>query len=130
MITSCSHQHIPRRKKLRNRYLFVLSALLLLISAPLVGSQTRDPGEHFFQETFGDFKEELAIAKKENKKGILIFFEMDECPFCHRMKTTVLNKPEVQDWYRDTFRIFSVDIEGDVDITDFEFFISIIVNYK
>ena len=105
--------------KLRNRYLFVFSVLFLMISLPLAGAQTRDPGEHFFQETFGDFTEELAIAKEENKKGILIFFEMDECPFCHRMKTTVLNKPEVQDWYRETFRIFSVDIEGDVDITDF-----------
>lgn len=106
--------------KLRNRYLYVFTVLFLLISLPVTGSQTRDPGEYFFQETFGDFKEELGIARDENKKGILIFFEMDECPFCHRMKTTVLNKPEVQDWYRETFRIFSVDIEGDVDITDFD----------
>ena len=105
---------------MRNRYLTILGVLFLIFSLPVSSSQTRDPGEYFFQETFGDFQEELAIAKEENKKGILIFFEMDECPFCHRMKTTVLNKPEIQDWYRETFRIFSVDVEGDVDITDFE----------
>lgn len=105
---------------MRNHYPVVLSLVFLLISLPLAGSQSRDPGEHFFQETFGDFQEELATAKDENKKGILVFFEMDECPFCHRMKTTVLNKPEVQDWFRENFRIFAVDIEGDVDITDFE----------
>ena len=105
---------------MRNHHPFILSLLILLISLPAIASQTRDPGKHFFQETFGDFQEELAIAKDENKKGILVFFEMDECPFCHRMKTTVLNKPEVQDWFRNNFRIFAVDIEGDVDITDFE----------
>lgn len=104
---------------MRNHYPVIFSLLFLLISLPVAGSQTRDPGEYFFQETFGDFQEELATAKDENKKGILVFFEMDECPFCHRMKTTVLNKPEVQDWYRENFRIFAVDIEGDVDITDF-----------
>lgn len=47
-------------------------------------------------------------------------FEMDECPFCHRMKTTVLNRPEVQDYFRKHFLIFSVDIEGDIEITDFQ----------
>jgi thioredoxin-related protein len=36
------------------------------------------------------------------------------------MKTTILNQPEVQDYFRDHFRIFSVDIEGDLDITDFK----------
>jgi thioredoxin-related protein len=46
-------------------------------------------------------------------------FEMDECPFCHRMKSTVLNQPDVQDYFRGHFRIFAVDIEGDIEITDF-----------
>lgn len=92
---------------------------LLLWASSLLGSQTRDPGEHFFQETFGDFQEELTAARDENKQGILIFFEMDDCPFCHRMKTTILNQPEVQDWYRKHFKIFSLDIEGDVAMTDF-----------
>jgi len=101
-------------------YLSLLTLLALLISSAVSATQSRDPGEHFFQETFGDFQEELATAKEENKKGVLVFFEMDECPFCHRMKTTVLNQPDVQDWYRENFRIFAVDIEGDVDITDFD----------
>lgn len=104
---------------MRNHYPITCLFLLLLISLPAAGGQTRDPGEYFFQETFGDFQEELATAKDENKKGVLVFFEMDECPFCHRMKTMVLNKPEVQDWYRENFRIFAVDIEGDIGITDF-----------
>jgi thioredoxin-related protein len=83
-------------------------------------AETRDPYGHFFQDTFGDFTEELQLAREEGKQGVLIFFEMDECPFCHRMKQTVLNQPEVQDYYRKHFRIFAVDIEGDIEVVDFE----------
>lgn len=80
----------------------------------------RDPERYFFDETFGNFHEELDLARQDNKKAVLIFFEQESCPFCHRMKTTVLNQPEVQDYYKKYFHIFSVDIEGDLEITDFQ----------
>ena len=64
--------------------------------------------------------EELANAKDSNKKAILIFFEMDECPFCHYMKMNVLNQPEVQDFYRKNFLNITIDIEGDVEMVNFE----------
>lgn len=96
--------------------------LLLFVTSGIATSvaETRDPESHFFNETFGDFSEELATAREEGKKGVLIFFEMDECPFCHYMKTNILNRPEVQEYYRNNFLIFSVDIEGDIAITDFK----------
>ena len=96
-----------------------LLALLALPLGLLAASDPRDPYEHFFQPTFGDFQEELEEARAAGKKAVLIFFEMDDCPFCHRMKQQVLNRPEVQDYYREHFAIFSVDVEGDVEITDF-----------
>lgn len=74
----------------------------------------------FFDTTFGDFTEELEVAEEEGKKGILIFFEMEECPFCHRMKGSVLNQPDVIDYFKKHFRIFQVDIEGDIEMTDFD----------
>jgi thioredoxin-related protein len=99
--------------------------LLLFLSLLAAGSihaagAPRDPGQHFFNDTFGDFREELQHARDAGKKAILIMFEMDECPFCHRMKTTVLNQPEVQEYFRENFLIFAVDIEGDIEITDFK----------
>jgi thioredoxin-related protein len=104
------------------RTLSLLATLLAAIAAvpTATAAETRDPYRHFFQDTFGDFKEELQLAREEGKAGVLIFFEMDECPFCHRMKQTVLNQPQVQDYYREHFRIFSVDIEGDIEIVDFQ----------
>jgi thioredoxin-related protein len=79
----------------------------------------KDPYTHFFNDSFGDFSEELETAREQGKKGVLVFFEMDECPFCHYMKKNVLNQPEVQAWYRENFLLLAVDIEGDVEMTDF-----------
>ncbi len=98
--------------------LFLLA--LLLIGSQALGAEKRDPGSHFFDETWGDLQEEQATARTEGKQGILIFFELDECPFCHRMKRSVLNQPEVQDYFRKHFRIFTIDIEGDVEMVDFQ----------
>ena len=97
-----------------------MGALLLVLQAPLWAEVTRDPAQYFFDQSLGDFKEELATAREAGKDGLLLFFEMDECPFCYRMKTTVLNRPEVQDYYKEHFLIFPVDIEGDVEIVDFK----------
>jgi thioredoxin-related protein len=97
-------------------------AVLLLVSLALpalAAEPGRDPGEHFFNQTFGDFGEELQLARDEGKDGILLMFEMDECPFCHRMKTRVLNQPRVQDYFREHFLIFPVDVEGDIEVVDF-----------
>ena len=96
----------------------ILFALLCL--PVLVGAATRDPASYFFDQSLGDFQEELQNARDEGKKGILIMFEMDECPFCHRMKERVLKQTEVQDYFKANFLIFPVDIEGDVMITDFQ----------
>ena len=93
---------------------YLLFILLFLFS------QMASAEMSFFDQHLGDFAEELENAADENKKGILIFFEMDECPFCFRMKTTVLNQPEVIQYFKKHFLIFPVDIEGSVEMTDFQ----------
>lgn len=94
--------------------------LSLLFAGVASAAALRDPETHFFNQSLGDFQEELQIARDDDKQGLLLFFEMDDCPFCARMKRDVLNRPEVQDYYRAHFRIIPVDIEGDVEITDFQ----------
>jgi len=111
-----------------NRQLKIaITSLWLLIFANTVqaletpdNSTARDPYKFFFNETWGDFKEELAEAKAQGKKGVLLFFEMDECPYCHFMKLNILNQPVVQEYYRKNFLIFSVDIEGDLQIKNMQ----------
>lgn len=96
----------------------LLLVMLLVFSAGLL-AEPRDPYQHFFNESWGDFKEELVNAREQNKKAILVFFEMDDCPFCHYMKTHVLNQPQVQAYFREHFLNFAMDIEGDIEIVDF-----------
>ncbi len=100
----------------------VFFTLLLLMAwiLPAQALQLRDPESYFFDETFGDLQEELATAKEQGKKAILIMFEMEECPFCRRMKAKVLNRDDVQEYFREHFLILSMDVEGDLEITDFQ----------
>lgn len=98
---------------------WLMLALLAILALPAV-AEPRDPQTHFFQPRLGDFQADLDMAKEEGRTGILLMFEMDECPFCHRMKTTVLNRSAVQDYYRAHFLIYAVDVKGDVPVTDFQ----------
>jgi thioredoxin-related protein len=94
--------------------------LLAMLAMPLQAEQPRDPYQFFFNETFGDFSDELETARQNGKSGVVLFFEMDDCPFCHWMKQHVLNQVAVQEYYRDNFMMFSVDVEGDVEIVNFD----------
>lgn len=101
----------------------LLSMLLLSVSslssfAASTGKSPREPAEYFFNETWHNYEEELANAKEQGKVGIMLFFEMDECPYCHYMKMNVLNNPRVQEYYRKHFLIFAVDIEGDIEMVN------------
>jgi thioredoxin-related protein len=88
--------------------------------APISGSVATKDSAKFFDDTFNNLQEDLETAKTDGKKGVLLMFEMDECPFCQRMKSTVLNRQDIQDYYKQNFRIISVDIEGDVELTNFK----------
>ncbi|MBF0265458.1 MAG: thioredoxin fold domain-containing protein [Gammaproteobacteria bacterium] len=97
----------------------MLIKLYTLILTIILTSAVQAQGD-FFQASLGDYQEELEIAANENKKAIMIFFQMDECPFCHWMKSNVLNQSKVQTYYKKNFHLLSHDIEGDVEITDFD----------
>lgn len=103
----------PDMKKVRNYLL-----LVLLLPVVVFAESAKDPYKFLFNETWGDFSEELANAREQGKKGIMFFFEMDECPYCHYMKKNVLNQPEIQAYFREHFLLFPVDIEGDIEIVN------------
>jgi len=110
---------------MKNKILFYVISLFLsaFVTVSWAGTsdvRDRDPYKYFFNESWGDFPEELKNAKQGGKKGLVIFFEMDECPFCHYMKKNVLNQPKVQEYYRQHFLNFSIDIEGDIEMVNFK----------
>ena len=98
----------------------LLAVWLLCLISGVASAETRDVHKFFFDQHLGDFKAELATAKKAGKQGVLLMFEQEDCPWCARMKSTVLNRSEVQDYYKKNFLIFPVDIRGDAALVDFQ----------
>lgn len=102
------------------RYLGVIGAAMLLLASSARAEEIRDPETHFFDDTFGDMQEELVTASDEGKKALMIMFETDNCPWCMRMKQTVLNRTKVQDYFKEHFRIIKINAEGGAPIVDFD----------
>jgi thioredoxin-related protein len=95
------------------------AGLLFIFSIGTGFADTLDAEKYFFDLKLGDFKNELATAKKDGKTGIMIMFEQEDCPFCFRMKNTILNQSAVQEYYHSHFLIFAVDIRGSLPMEDF-----------
>jgi thioredoxin-related protein len=74
----------------------------------------------FFDESFGNYQEDAQAVVDEGKKGIFVFFHMEECPFCDRMKNTILKEPDVIAHYRQNFFNFMHDIEGSNQVVTFK----------
>jgi thioredoxin-related protein len=93
---------------------------LLFALAPLAGhaAELRD-AQSFFNLNMGDLKAEAAEAKSEGKKAVMVMFEQEGCPGCRHMRTQVLNRRDVQDYYRANFANLSFDIWSSVPIRDF-----------
>jgi thioredoxin-related protein len=92
--------------------------LLLCVSFTATPAELRDP-QAFFDLNMGDLKAEAAEAKGEGKKALMVMFEQEGCPGCRHMRTQVLNRKEVQDYYRANFANLSLDIWSSVPIRDF-----------
>ncbi len=106
--------------------LYISKAVVLMVvittglfSVQLAADEIRDPEIAFFEESFGDMTEELAVVSDEGKTALLIMFETNDCPWCMRMKQTVLNHARVQDYYREHFKILKLNAEGGAPIVDF-----------
>lgn len=108
------------RLKYRIRLNFASTYLLFISLALLLSPQVKASDSGMLEQSFGDFPEEIQLAIKKNKKAVMIFFEQKDCPFCHRMKTTIFNKSHVQQYFKKNFLLFTVDIEKQEVIKDFK----------
>jgi len=102
--------------------LVALLWLSLAAGAAPTGPESRwkDPDQHFFQPLLGDLPSELELAQRDGKKGVLLVFEMESCPFCVWLHRTALREVSVQDYYRDRFSLFRIDTRGSATIRGFD----------
>lgn len=103
---------------------FLLFFLLMFLGgqsiADIEDNIPRDPMEYFFHQSFNNLQEELEMVIEENKSGVFIMFSDKDCPWCMKMKSTIMNRVDVQEYYREHFRILTVDIRGDTLMVDFD----------
>ena len=102
---------------------FLLLSLFWMTGHAVAASEAvalRDPMEHFFHQSFNNLDEERELAVEENKSGIMIMFVDKDCPWCLKMKTNIMNRSDVQDYYRKHFRLLTIDVNGDTTMTDFD----------
>ncbi|MFO7808918.1 thioredoxin family protein [Guyparkeria sp.] len=92
-------------------------ALVLAIGLAFAPTGQAQGLEDFWDDPFKDLQADIEQARDEGKAGVFAFFEMDECPFCHRMKTQVFTDPAVQEYIEEHFVTVNIDIEGDVMMT-------------
>jgi thioredoxin-related protein len=138
-VAVCSSAREPKMKSIvvpridsnginRRKGIFFLARSLLPILLAGVGSvsvaaepvQTRDALEHFFHQSFNDLREEVETAKSEGKAGIMVMFNDPDCPWCRKMKATIMSQVPVQEYFRKHFRLLHLDTRGDTLMTDFE----------
>lgn len=89
-------------------------AFVLLVALPGQGAEA---WEAFFDPFLGDLRAELDEAKRTGRKGAVIMYHFEECPYCQRMKREVLSRPEVQEGYRADFVRLAIDTRGAQPIT-------------
>ena len=94
---------------------FLLPVLLALTSLCAFAG---DAGS-FFTLNMGDLRTELADARSSGKKAVLVMFEQEGCPGCLYMKRNILNRQDVQDFYRANFVNLTLDIWSSVPVRDF-----------
>lgn len=83
-------------------------------------ASSRDALDYFFHQSFMNLQEEVEIAKEEGKNGIMVMFNDPDCPWCKKMKATILNQVPVQEYFRQHFRLLHLDTRGDTMMTNFD----------
>jgi thioredoxin-related protein len=96
----------------------LFAALVLLFALAPAGAA--EGWERFFELSFGDLRVEAAEAKSAGKQGLMVMYHFDDCPYCARMKSDVLSRPEVQGWYRARYRAIAIDTRGSQEVTGFD----------
>ena len=93
-----------------------LAALLLAALPGAASASDQANPEDFYQlPAFGDFQRNLQDALDQGKKGILVYFFQDQCPFCQKMQNEVFTQPIVHDFFHKYFDVYKVNIKGNQD---------------
>lgn len=110
-----------RKRYSMKTYLYLVAIGLVWCCASHAYSSSPESNvskQEFFHTFSNDIPAQLALAKKDNKFGAMVFLSTPHCRFCKRMKTTIFNQAAVQSYFRQNFQLFEINIESKQIITN------------
>ncbi len=72
----------------------------------------------WFKLSLGDLGDDLKIAKKDGKNGIVTYFGQRRCAYCKQFFETSLADTDIQNYLREHYDLIAFDIWGIDDIID------------
>lgn len=96
---------------------FFLAALLSVTPALADVGEDGLHKQDWFSTTFRDMAEDIAEAKDEGKR-LVIIFEQRGCIYCRAMHEKLLSDPEVADYIKANFKVVQYNMFGDEEVTD------------
>jgi len=75
--------------------------------------------EPWFLESFLDLPDDLATARKEGKR-LVVMWELRGCPYCRETHLVNLAQPRIADYIKANFAVLQLNIIGDRKVKDFD----------
>lgn len=94
----------------------------VILTGPAFSVEMGDDGlfkPDWFSLTFKDVGEDLAAAREEGKRLVLIF-EQRGCIYCRKMHEIVLTDPQVRDYIKANFKVVQYNLFGDEEVIDLD----------
>ena len=68
----------------------------------------------WFKPSFLDFRQDVAEARKQGKQ-VMVFFHLDNCPYCARMLKDNFTSGANHDFIRKHFEVIAVNVRGSLE---------------
>lgn len=104
------------------RILIAFMMLFAGLALPAHAAELGDDGLHkekWFSQTFRDIREDMAQAKADGKRLVLIF-EQRGCSYCREVHEKVLSDAEVRDFIKQNYMVVQYNLHGDEEVTDID----------
>lgn len=74
----------------------------------------------WFRLSFLNMQDELHEVTAFNKRGLIVYFGQDYCPYCKALLETNFGSRDIEQYTRNNFDVLAIDIHGQKRVTDLQ----------